>query len=1055
MKNSKASLPKLFWFAIIFFVMGIIQIPSTEASAHPFNEGTIRQSGNIVFAVIGDYGSGEQPEADVANLVKSWNPDFIVTVGDNNYPIGAAHSIDENIGRYYHEFIHPYNGKYGAGAASKRFFPALGNHDWMSNGAKPYFQYFSFYNEKGYYEFVQGLIHFFVLDSDPNEPDGIASTSKQARWLKNALAASTSEYKIVVMHHPPYSSGEHGSTSIMQWPYKQWGADAVLSGHDHLYERILVDDLPYFVNGIGGEDIYGFGTVVSGSQLRFNQDFGAMRVEANSAYMKFQAITRAGIVVDEYTLGNSIPIVTSMTRTSSARTGLSSVDYVISFSESVTGVDISDFALSSTNISGASINSMNGSGGIYTASINTGSGDGTLRLDLIDNDSIVNIQGNELGDGGAGNGNFINAEAYTVDKTLPSVANIVRAGPNPSNALNVEFVVTFSEPVINVDIADFLISSTAPNGASIANLYGSENTYTVSVNTGSGDGSLRLDLIDNFSITDLANNRLLNAGSANGNFINGEAYTVDKTVPSVTSIIRASPDPSSSASVDFIVTFSESVDGVDGTDFSLSSTNLSNASISTVNNIDPFYIVTVNTGIGSGSIRLDLSDDDSISDSVGNTPGGAGSGNGNFTSGETYSIDKGTTYITSIVRANANPTSATSVDFVITFSEPVTGVDISDFGISTTNIIDASINAVSGSGNIYTAAVNTGSGDGTLRIDLFDDDSITNINGSQLGNPGLDNGNFVNGETYTIDKIGPNATSIIRGGPNPAGLSTVDFIVTFSESVTGVDASDFTVTTAGISETSINHVNSLDPFYIVTVNTGIGTGTLQLVLTDNDSIADAAGNLLGGTGTDNANFTSGEIFDISKVSTNFPPPTTRGFWLNIPTNDSTPSFSWTTVWGARAYEIMLASDSSFNQVITSQVVNNLSLEIKSPLGDGKYYWHVRAYNANLEPGRFSRTQSFTVDTTPPSAPLLIGPTDNATVSTRPYFHWEELDTATKYHIEVDNNSDFSSPEYNSSKREPSVRMPRLGKGIYFWRVRANDQAKNLGNWSVIFTFKIP
>ncbi|RME63773.1 MAG: alkaline phosphatase, partial [Caldilineae bacterium] len=56
----------------------------------------------VRFAVIGDYGSGSQGEADVAALVKSWNPDFVLTLGDNNYPDGAASTIDAHIGKFYH-----------------------------------------------------------------------------------------------------------------------------------------------------------------------------------------------------------------------------------------------------------------------------------------------------------------------------------------------------------------------------------------------------------------------------------------------------------------------------------------------------------------------------------------------------------------------------------------------------------------------------------------------------------------------------------------------------------------------------------------------------------------------------------------------------------------------------------------------------------------------------------------------------------------------------------------------------------------------------------------
>src|SRR5262245_23482444 len=93
---------------------------------------------SVRFAVIGDYGRGSANEAAVADLVKSIGPEMVVTVGDNNYPSGGADTIDDHIGRYYHEFIFPYQGTFGPGADRNRFFPALGNHDWETPGAQPY-----------------------------------------------------------------------------------------------------------------------------------------------------------------------------------------------------------------------------------------------------------------------------------------------------------------------------------------------------------------------------------------------------------------------------------------------------------------------------------------------------------------------------------------------------------------------------------------------------------------------------------------------------------------------------------------------------------------------------------------------------------------------------------------------------------------------------------------------------------------------------------------------------------------------------------------------------
>ena len=256
------------------------------------------------FAVIGDYGSGDNNERDVANLVKSWDPDFIVTTGDNNYPDGELATIDRNIGQFYHEFIFPYNGSFGPGASTNRFFPAMGNHDWDNNvgaPAQPYLQYFTLPGNERYYELVRGPVHFFMIDSDSREPDGIRSNSVQANWLRTRLAASNAQWKIVILHHPPFSS--RTSWPKLQWPYQEWGADAVLAGHAHVYERIIRSGLPYITNGIGGDSTGSFSSAQTGSVCRFGTNFGAQLVTVSATSITFQFVTRAGVTIDTFTMG--------------------------------------------------------------------------------------------------------------------------------------------------------------------------------------------------------------------------------------------------------------------------------------------------------------------------------------------------------------------------------------------------------------------------------------------------------------------------------------------------------------------------------------------------------------------------------------------------------------------------------------------------------------------------------------------------------------------------------------------------------------------------------
>jgi tartrate-resistant acid phosphatase type 5 len=264
-------------------------------------------------AVFGDYGLSGTPESQVAALVHSWNPDAILTVGDNNYETGQAATIDANIGQYYHDYIYPYTGSYGAGSATNRFFPTLGDHDWGDNnpdptGDQPYLNYFTgLPGNRRYYTFTEGPVQFFALDSTFNEPDGNTSTSTQAQWLQAQLAASTATYKIVYFHDPPYTSSSPFVSNVMRWPFQAWGATAVISGSAHNYERLIENNnFPYFVDGLGGEpEVATFNAPAAGSQIRYSAEFGAMLITASSSEINFQFITVDGTVIDSYTIASN------------------------------------------------------------------------------------------------------------------------------------------------------------------------------------------------------------------------------------------------------------------------------------------------------------------------------------------------------------------------------------------------------------------------------------------------------------------------------------------------------------------------------------------------------------------------------------------------------------------------------------------------------------------------------------------------------------------------------------------------------------------------------
>ncbi len=345
---------------------------------------------------------------------------------------------------------------------------------------------------------------------------------------------------------------------------------------------------------------------------------------------------------------DSPPTVLSIIRMDPNPTSVTNVNFSLIFSEPVTGVDVlapfNDFGLiTSPGITGASITSVTPvSGTTYTVGVNICSGNGAMRLDLVDNDSIVDTAGNPLGGVGAGNGSFNAGEFYNVEKTLPIVVGILLVDPNLTGAETVHFTVNFSKEVSGVDAGDFaLVTTGGILGATVGDVSGFGTTYTVTVATGAGNGTLRLEVMDNDSIMDATVNPLGGVGAGNGNFTASGVYMIDKTAPTIISSLRTDPNPTISETVHFVMTFSEAVSGVDASDFRLTTTDgLSGVSITGLSGSANMYTITIATGSGVGTLRLDLVDDDSVMDTLGHPLGGVGTGNGSLITGEVYTINK-------------------------------------------------------------------------------------------------------------------------------------------------------------------------------------------------------------------------------------------------------------------------------------------------------------------------------------------------------------------------------------------------------------------------------
>ena len=286
-----------------------------------------RQPGSTRFVAFGDYGVDNANQNAVAVRMKTFNPEFMVTTGDNTYNTSTALSnYDNTQAKYYGEFIKvanpasAYFAQYGNNV--NRFFPSMGNHDFDigggAAGAIPYWNaYWELPGNERYYTFTRGPVDFFVLSSDGREPDSDLPGGTQYNWFINAYNASTSPWKIVVFHHPPYTnpSVHAGDAQMIQWNFQNLpGLTAVLNGHNHNMQRLELpragaglgtgvgSTVPFMVTGAGGNSLYSI-TGTSPFNAFFNDsNFGFLLVDATPASISFRFVTSAGTVIDTRTM---------------------------------------------------------------------------------------------------------------------------------------------------------------------------------------------------------------------------------------------------------------------------------------------------------------------------------------------------------------------------------------------------------------------------------------------------------------------------------------------------------------------------------------------------------------------------------------------------------------------------------------------------------------------------------------------------------------------------------------------------------------------------------
>ncbi|MDY6877594.1 MAG: hypothetical protein SWK90_15535 [Chloroflexota bacterium] len=171
------------------------------------------------------------------------------------------------------------------------------------------------------------------------------------------------------------------------------------------------------------------------------------------------------------------------------------------------------------------------------------------------------------------------------------------------------------------------------------------------------------------------------------------------------------------------------------------------------------------------------------------------------------------------------------------------------------------------------------------------------------------------------------------------------------------------------------------------------------------------------------------------------------------TCDTTPEFEWSSVSGATSYRIQVDDNSSFSSPEIDTPTSNHYYTPEPPLSPGTYYWHVLASNSCGD-GLWSYTWSVTILSTP-SAPGLSSPPNGSTISdTIPTFTWDSVSAAISYTIQVDNASDFNSPEISQSTSSPSYTPDSaLPDDTYYWRVSASNSCGS-GSWAMMWQFTV-
>ena len=664
-----------------------------------------------------------------------------------------------------------------------------------------------------------------LYDTDGTTALGTAAADGAGNWSITSSALSAGSHNVTAKATD--AAGNTSSASIAlaveidsaapvapSAPDLNAGSDSGTSSSDD----ITFDTTPTFT-----------GTAESGSTVTLYDTDGTTVLGTATATGGNWSITSSVLSAGSHTVTAKAADVAG--NSSSASIGLA----VVIDTTAPTGLALSATTVASASTSSgatfATLSDTSSQAAVYTLATGNGVNDA-------DNGSFT-ISGNALQVGGASlsagtykvyvaatdtAGNVAN-QAFTLTVVnAPSVASVVRSGGASaavsSSASALSYTVSFNEAVTGVDTSDFTLTGTGSAAGSIASVSGSGSTYTVTVGSLGGDGTLRLDL--NGSGTGIQNGSNISIASG---YTAGSTYTLDHTAP----VAPSTPDMS--VGTDSGISSSDNI--TNNSAPTLTGTAEAGSSVTLYDTDGTTVLGTATATGGVWSITSSILSDGAhtltakATDAAGNTSAAS--------VGLTLTVDTSFIAPASIVVADSSLTVGETSLVTITFGEAVSGFDNTDLTVA-----NGTLSAVASSdgGTTWTATFTPTAGLTAASNQItLDNTGVTDMAGN-VGSGSTTSNN------YAIDLVRPTATLSVADSNLSAG-ETSQVTITFSEAVTGLSTSDLSVANGSLAglataDGGITWTATLTP-------TAAITDASNIITLDNTGIADAAGNT--GVGT--------------------------------------------------------------------------------------------------------------------------------------------------------------------------------------------------------------